>query len=674
MNQLKNAASPYLLQHANNPVHWQMWDNSIINTAQNKNKLIIISIGYSACHWCHVMEHESFEDEEVAEVMNRFFINVKIDREERPDIDAVYMKAVQIMTGRGGWPLNVVCLPDGRPVWGGTYFKKAQWIDALNQLADLFENDLQKMVTYAEQLQAGVQQMNFVVYEEKNEEFSNETLHLLVQKWKKSFDTTYGGHARAPKFMMPTNLDFLMRYAHQFKDEEVKNHVLLTLNKMAYGGIFDTVEGGFSRYSVDLKWHIPHFEKMLYDNAQLISTYSNAYKWTKNDLFKDVVYKTIQFINEAWRFDEGGFYSALDADSLDKHGVLKEGAFYVWEIPTLKELLQEDFENFSVLFNINDFGYWESGEYVLIQSKTVADVANEIGISEQELFVKKKSWEKLLKEKRSERKLPRLDDKCIISWNAMTISGLLDAYKAFHDEAFLETAVQCAHFLRRKCWSSEGNLFHNYKNGIAYTNGFLEDYATLIQAWIHLFEVTTDEIWLEEAYGLTLYMMDHFYDEQQKMFRFNSDLDPPLMATHFDLEDNVIPASNSMVCKILQKMGLYYQNPKLTEIANQLLQKVLPQIDYPSAFSNWLDAFLNLDVSHKEIVICSEKVHSIIKGLHQNYDPNLFLVGTSKFSRIPIFRNRFMENETLFYICQNNTCHTPFRSLENFLEEVIKLN
>ena len=316
MNELHLETSPYLLQHATNPVHWKPWTNKTLETAKGQNKLIIISIGYSACHWCHVMEHETFENQNAAKLMNKNYISIKIDREERPDIDAVYMKAVQLMTGQGGWPMNVICLPDGRPVWGGTYFRTPDWINYLEQIQELFVQQPNKLLDYANQLTQGLQATAIVANNEPISSFDDITLKNLIQKWQNSFDTEFGGMARAPKFMMPTNYQFLLRYAYQNSDEKLLDFVNLTLTKMAYGGLFDTVGGGFSRYSVDTKWHVPHFEKMLYDNAQLVSLYSNAYKLTKNELYKIVVQKTLLFVEKEFLSPENGFYSALDADSL----------------------------------------------------------------------------------------------------------------------------------------------------------------------------------------------------------------------------------------------------------------------------------------------------------------------------------------------------------------------
>lgn len=329
MNQLAHETSPYLLQHANNPVHWMAWNPETVMQAQENQKLLIISIGYSACHWCHVMEHESFEDEDVADLMNAHFTSIKIDREERPDLDAIYMKALQIMTGQGGWPLNIIALPDGRPVWGGTYFRKADWMASLQQLQDIYVTQPEKMNDYAQRLQAGIVQLNELKIPTPGEK-SIETLLPLVEKWKKSFDHEFGGMARSPKFMMPNNYAFLLRYAQDTKDQELIKFVQLTLTKMAYGGLFDTVGGGFSRYSVDERWQIPHFEKMAYDNGQLLQLYAQAYKLQKDPLYLEVIQKTMGFILAEWTSAEGGFYSAWDADSLNLANEMEEGAYYVW--------------------------------------------------------------------------------------------------------------------------------------------------------------------------------------------------------------------------------------------------------------------------------------------------------------------------------------------------------
>ncbi len=670
MNELSKETSPYLLQHANNPVYWKAWNTDSLAQAKTQNRLIIISIGYSACHWCHVMEHESFEDDEVAQTMNAHFVNIKVDREERPDIDAVYMKAIQIMTSQGGWPLNVVALPDGRPVWGGTYFRKADWINSLQQLQELYLGQPEKLDEYAQKLHAGLMQLAVVPASNIYSEMGQETIIPLIEKWKKSFDWEFGGMARAPKFMMPNNYAFLMRYGHQNKDNELLDFVDLTLTKMAYGGLFDTIDGGFSRYSVDVKWHVPHFEKMLYDNGQLVSLYSNAFKRTQNPLYLEVVEKTLHFVSREWLTNEGAFYSALDADSLNKEQHLEEGAFYVWTKEELYYILKEDFDLFSIVFNINDFGHWEHGNFVLIQNKSLLQIAKENNIDAEFLKTKKHDWENLLFKLREQRTKPRLDDKCLTSWNALMLKGFVDAYKAFHKPEYLEIALKNAHFIIEKLWSAEGNLWHSYKDGKATINGFLEDYATVIEAFISLYQITFDEKWLQNSKNLTDYCLDHFYDSDQSLFSFKSDQDDSLITPHYETEDNVIPASNSIMAKNLYVMSVYFGNSHYEIIAKKMINKIIPTIDYPSAFSNWLDCFLNYDHAATELAICSKGAIDYAIEVNKIYSPQLLIAGTTQKSSLPFLENRFTEDESLFYLCKNRSCQLPSNNFDTLFTEL----
>ena len=670
MNELLAETSPYLLQHANNPVFWKAWNENTLALAKKENKLIIISIGYSACHWCHVMEHESFENLDVAQVMNAHFINIKVDREERPDVDAVYMKAVQIMTGRGGWPLNVVALPDGSPIWGGTYFRKDEWINTLSKLQELYNSQPEKMIDYAEKLAIGMQNLEPVFENHLELKINQDFLFPIIEKWKKSFDWDFGGMARAPKFMMPNNLQFLLRYGHQNKNNEVLEFVHLTLKKMAHGGLFDTIGGGFSRYSVDLKWHIPHFEKMLYDNGQLVSLYSDAFKLTQNPLYKEVVEKTLAFVSRELYNSEGGFFCALDADSLNDNKQLEEGAFYVWKKTELQLLLNTDFEVFSEVFNVNNFGFWEEENYVLIQNQELETIAESHKISLSELQSKKKSWENLLFIEREKRSKPRLDDKSLTSWNAIMLKGFIDAFKAFGTTEYLEIALKNAHFILSNLWAPEGHLWHNYKNNKASINGYLEDYCFVIEAFIKLYEVTLDENWLQHAKQLTDYSFDHFYDEKLGFFRFTSDQDSPLITSHFETEDNVIPASNSVMGNVLYQLSVYYNHPYYRKISDQMVQKIVPSIDYPSGFSNWLYLFMNESEQNKELAICGTNSTEFISKINAKYFPNLIIAGTEKESQLPFLKNRFIEKETLFYVCQNQTCLLPNSNFEEVLKDL----
>lgn len=680
MNELHLETSPYLLQHANNPIHWKAWNANSLDLAKNQNKLIIISIGYSACHWCHVMEHESFEDNEVAATMNAHFISIKIDREERPDIDAVYMKAVQIMTSYGGWPMNVVTLPDGRPIWGGTYFRKNDWINSLERLQEIYTEQPQTILDYAEKLYEGLQSVSIISKNDSENNFNFEILDSLVFKWQKSFDWDFGGMARAPKFMMPTNYEFLLRYGYQTNNQSLLDFVNLTLTKMAYGGLFDTVNGGFSRYSVDLKWHVPHFEKMLYDNGQLVSLYANAYKLTGNKLYKEVIEKTLHFVEKEWLTIEGSFYSAFDADSLNVDNQLEEGAFYVWTKPELQRLLQEDFDLFSVVFNVNAFGFWEHENYVLIQNQSLEEIAKQENISLETLKLKKKYWEQILYTEREKRSKPRLDDKCLTSWNAIMLKGYVEAYKATGNQNYLNIALRNADYIIKNCWTPEGNLKHSYKNGIrggaeqsiakATINGFLEDYAHLIQAFISLYEVTFDENWLQDAKQLTDYTFDNFYDEKAQFFSFTSHQDEALITNHFEVEDNVIPASNSVMAEALFKLSIYFENSYYEKICRQMVQNIVPTVDYPSAFSNWLNVLLHFSEHNKELAICGIKALEYLEKLYKNYLPNMIIAGNVSVSKLPFLENRFSDEETLFYLCQNKTCDIPTYDFKKIIKEI----
>jgi uncharacterized protein len=670
MNELHLETSPYLLQHANNPIYWKAWNERSLTKAKEENKLIIVSIGYSACHWCHVMEHESFEDDEVAEVMNRHFISIKVDREERPDVDATYMKAVQLMTGQGGWPMNAVLLPDGRPVWGGTYFRKNNWIDALVQLQDIYASEPEKMTDYAEKLMQGIQHTGLVDPADEGAIPDPSGIKAIVEKWAKSFDHEFGGYARAPKFMMPNNYLFLQRYGYQTGSQELLDFVDLTLTRMAWGGLFDTLGGGFSRYSVDMKWHVPHFEKMLYDNGQLMSLYADAYKRTKDPLYKEVIEKIHFFIQSELTHARGAFYSALDADSPDVKGHLEEGAFYVWEKQELKDLLEEDFELFASIYNINDFGYWEDGKFVLIQNESITGQAAKAGISPEELQEKKQEWERSLYEARGHREKPRLDDKTLTSWNALMLKGYTDAYKALGNEEYLSAAKNNALFITEKMWGDDGHLWRTYKNGDAKIKGFLEDHAHTADAFIALYEATLDEKWLLYAKQLIDHSLEHFYDEGMQLFAYSSKTEEQLIAPHYETEDNVVPASNSVMGNVLYKLSLLFHNTYYEKVALQMLYRIIPNLDYPSAFSNWLNLWLELSSQNRELAVCGENAAEAIKDINSSYLPHVIVAGCTKESAIPFLESRFVKENLMFYVCRNNACNLPHSSLEATLKDL----
>lgn len=671
-NDLINETSPYLLQHAHNPVNWMAWNAKTLEKAKKENKLLLISVGYAACHWCHVMEHESFENEEIAQLMNTNFINIKVDREERPDIDQIYMGAVQLMTGRGGWPLNVIALPDGRPIWGGTYFPKKQWMGVLNQLTDLHTKSPEKLEEYAQKLEQGINTMNLVKVNPNEIVFNTDYIDTILSKWQKNFDHNLGGNNWAPKFMMPNNYHFLMRYAYQTKNTKLLDYVTHTLTKMAYGGIFDHVGGGFSRYSVDKKWHVPHFEKMLYDNGQLVSLYSDAYLLTKNELYKETVYNTLKYIKNEMTTKEGAFYSSLDADSLDENNHLEEGAFYVWKKDQLKTILGNDFDLFSDYYNINNYGLWEHNNYVLIKDTTDNEFCKKHSISNKILQNKKEKWQAALNTIRNKRPKPRLDDKTLTSWNALMLKGYCDAYRVFEEPHFLESAIKNANFILNKQLKGNGALLHNFKDEKSTINGYLEDYATTIEALITLYENTLDKKWLLASRQLTDYTFKHFFNDTSSLFYFTSNKDTNLITRPLEYHDNVIPASNSIMAKNLYKLGHYFSNKTYTKTAKTMLNNIKPEIaNSPSSFSNWLDLMLNFSKPFYEIAIVGSNAKNKLKEVNNYYIPNKIIAGSVKEdTNLPLLKNRYVNDETLIYVCIDNACKIPVNSIKDAFKQL----
>ena len=670
-NNLIDETSPYLLQHAHNPVDWHAWNNETLELAKKENKLILISIGYSSCHWCHVMEHESFEDEEVAAIMNQNFINIKVDREERPDIDQIYMNAVQLITGRGGWPLNCIALPDGRPIWGGTYFPKKNWINALEQLSKLYNEKPEEAIAYAEKLTQGIKSADLVPFNKSDEEFTVADINASVDEWKQYMDFNLGGRKGAPKFPMPNNFQFLLRYAVRTNNSDILDYVNTSLISMAYGGIYDQIGGGFARYAVDEKWHVPHFEKMLYDNGQLVSLYSEAYQATKNELYKNIVYQSLEFIERELTNDEGAFYSSLDADSNNANGELEEGAFYVWTQEELQSILGNDYEIFSDYYNVNNYGFWEHDNYVLIRKKDAAEISKEHSLTITDLKVKVAKWHKILLKERDKKERPRLDDKSLTSWNALMLKGYIDAYNVFKKPQFLEIAIKNATFIYTKQLQDSGSLNHNYKNGKSTINGYLEDYATVIDAYISLYEATFNEMWLNTAKQLTDYTFDHFFDLERSMFYFTSDEDTDLITRKMETEDNVIAASNSIMANNLFKLSHYYSNNHYLKVSKQMLNNVKANsLQYGSGYSNWLQLMSNFVGEFYEIAISGEDALDKLKEINQQYIPNKLMAGSLTDSNIPLMEGRFSKNETLIYVCVDGACKLPESSTEKALNQI----
>jgi len=666
-NALIDETSPYLLQHAHNPVNWYPWGDEALDKAKAEDKLILVSVGYSACHWCHVMERESFEDSAVAQIMNDNFICIKVDREERPDIDQIYMNAVQLITKQGGWPLNCFALPDGRPVYGGTYFQKSQWVNVLQSLAKDYSKDKEKFYEYAQNLTEGIKNSDLLPLNNSPAKFSNDTLVEMVGKWKTSFDNKEGGPNRAPKFPIPNNYQFLLRFGVLNKDKEVLRHVKLTLDKMAYGGIYDQIGGGFARYSTDILWKAPHFEKMLYDNAQLMSLYAEAYQYYGDQLHKDIVYQTFDFLQREMTAANGAFYSALDADSEGE-----EGKFYVWKEEELKSALSEtEYNLVKVYYNIGKKALWEHGNNILLREKTDEEVAKKLNLSVDQIQPSIKSINAKLLKVRSNRIRPGLDDKTLTSWNALMISGLVKAAAVFNDKKFLEAALKNAEFVATTQTTKDGRLLHSYKNGSSKLDGFLEDYCFVIEAYTDLYQVTFDKVWLERAKDLLDISIENFYDSERGMFYFTSKNATGLVARKMELNDNVIPASNSSIAKSLNVLGHYFDNKAYLNMAETMLNNIQPHMsDYGSGYSNWGQLYLNKVFPYYEIAIVGQNCIEKAAELNKIYVANTLLIGSKKPSMLPLLENKHVEGDTYIYVCVNKSCQLPVTEVSEAVKQL----
>ncbi len=662
-NELIHETSPYLLQHAHNPVNWQPWGEKALNQAKSENKLLLISIGYSACHWCHVMEHESFEDAEVARVMNQHFVCIKIDREERPDIDHIYMTAVQLLTGRGGWPLNCIALPDGRPIWGGTYFPKDSWVEALNAVSVFYAENPEKTEEYAAKMHRGIEQNSLTSVSNSQTNSDPLLLPALLSKWGNQFDTKNGGTKGAPKFMLPNNWQFLLRAGYQFQDKRISDQVKLTLQKMAFGGLYDQIGGGFARYSTDEIWKVPHFEKMLYDNAQLLGLYANAFKADSNSIYRQVIEETVEFLKRELLSPENGFYSALDADSEGE-----EGKFYVWTKSELKQILGVDFALFSDYYNVNSLGFWEHNQYILMRTEENESFATSHQLQEEELETKLKNWKSLLLAEQEKRIHPGLDDKILASWNAMTITGLLGCYNALGQDEYLQLALGNAMFLKSKIIGDDGRLLHSYKNNQAKINGFLEDYAFVIEAFIAIFECTGEKSWLDEAARLTKITLTEFFDNEKNIFSFTSIDQKDLITRTYEIHDNVIPSSNSVMAKNLFRLSYLLDRPEYLKTSCEMLDLVSGNMaDYPSGYSNWSQLMLDMTGTHFEVAVTGPNAFTLLNELQKNYlSQVVFCAGTSE-NDLPLLANRFVAGKTLIYICQDSSCQLPVQTVEEAL-------
>jgi uncharacterized protein YyaL (SSP411 family) len=660
-NELINETSPYLLQHAHNPVNWYPWGDEAQSKARKENKLIIISVGYSACHWCHVMEHESFEDTTVAQIMNKYYVSIKVDREERPDVDQVYMDAAYLLTGRGGWPLNVIALPDGRPIYAGTYFPKDDWLKVLNYFSDLFIKQPELFEQEADKLLNALRQQRIPGVNDVDTVFSKDDINDALSIAVSRIDFSNGGTIGVPKFPLPNIYKFLLSYYYHSSETKALGAVTTLLDNMAGAGIYDQLGGGFARYSTDDIWKVPHFEKMLYDNGQLVSLYSNAYKVTEDENYKQVVFQTLDFILRDMKDESGGFYSAYDADSEGE-----EGKFYVWSKDDIINLLTEDGQLFCDYYTVTEEGNWEEGKNILFKTDDVDGLLEKYKIDKKTLDKKiSKSKEVLFKE-REKRIKPGLDDKILTSWNALMLKGFTDAYNTFGKEKFLDAAIKNAQFISSEMMDEDGRLYRNYKNGERSINGFLDDYSFTIEAFIALYESTFDETWLYKAKTLTDFVIKHFKDDESSLFYYTSDLDDSLITRKMELSDNVIPASNSSLAKGLFKLGNYFYNKEYKDLSKNMLSRMKSNfLANPLYHSNWGILMNEYVYPYYEVAIVGDDSHTKRVEFLKKFHPNILLLGGKDEGTLELLQQKLVQGKTMIYVCEDKNCKLPVDNVKS---------
>jgi len=661
-NQLKNETSLYLKQHAENPVNWQRWSNTIFDFSGELNKLVIVSIGYSSCHWCHVMEDETFTDEKIAELMNDNFINIKVDREENPDVDQAYMTASQLMTGMGGWPLNVIALPDGSPIYAGTYHTKEQWFDILNRIIRLKENNYEGLEEIANNVKNGVIGINTITKKSEVSEFNKDFLTTNTKIWSDKWDLDDGGDIAQQKFISPSKYQYLLNYGSIYEDQETLNYVKKTLDIISNSGIVDIVEGGFYRYTVDPEWKVPHFEKMLYDQAQMISLYSNAYKLFRTKEYKDLVYQTINFIDSEMNSPNDLYYAAMDADTDGE-----EGKYYSFNENEIKLISGEQIELFNSFFNIDLNKPWDNNKFLLLPTRDIESWLSSNSLNKDAFIKMRDRWFSEIMKIKSKRTKPRIDDKTIVSWNALSIIGLIDAYDAFNDDLLLTKAKNMFDNLLNKGFKNN-MLIHTFKEK-QYQDGVLEDYAFLSKAAMRLFQTTGEEYYFNKSKEIVDNSIKYFKDEESDLLLYTTNKE--LFTKIVSIDDGVIPSPNSIIAEQLFNIGHIVFDDYYLDQSNKMVSSVKEIIDGNiNSYSVWANNILNRVELFYEIAVIGKDSDSKTKLISEKLLPNVILVQSNTESKIPLFVDRYFEDETYIYVCQNKTCQRPETDIKYALEQI----
>ena len=670
MNKLINEKSLYLKQHSSNPVDWMPWGDDALTLAKSEKKLMIISIGYSSCHWCHVMEEETFSDQGAAKIMNDKFINVKVDREERPDIDELYMKSLVLMTGSGGWPMNIIALPDGSPIWGGTYLPKDNWINVLNQIDELYTTRYEDVLDYSTKLKVGLNPKKII----ENKFESSEILLKIKKASNLSFssvDIINGGLRSYQKFHLPSMIDYYHRVGNQFAEKKYSDFVDITLKNISYGGINDHVEGGLHRYTVDSIWHVPHFEKMLYDNAQMLSVYAKAFRSTKNPLYKMEIDNIFNFIQNNLTGNEGLLYSSISA--VTEIGDKKiEGDYYVWDREELKKILGKNFELFQDYFNVNKIGLWEENKYVLKRENDDEFFTKKYNISIKALNSKILESLKILRNSKYNRNKPIIDKKVLTSWNSLSVIGLSESYKATGDKKFLDKAIDILLAIESKLISDnlevQRSLSSSDDNVI-----FLEDYSYLIASYLNLYESTFDYNLIDKADKLLKKALSIFEHSKSPFLRFSSDQSLFFSKNLFVNQDGVMPSANSIMSKNLFLLSHYTGNRGYYEIGKSMIDAITNElVENTLDYMNWLNVALDYNDEFFEVVISGKNSFKMAKEIQANYFPNILIAASKKDSNKYLLKNRYIKGENLIYVCVNNTCKFPVDNVKEALKLITK--
>ncbi len=672
-NRLIHETSPYLLQHAHNPVDWYPWGEEALQRAKQENKPILVSIGYSACHWCHVMERESFEQEDTARLMNEHFVNIKIDREERPDLDHIYMDAVQAMSGSGGWPLNVFLTPDAKPFYGGTYFppqrlyNRPSWTEILMGVSTAFRDKREEITAQAEQLTMHLLQSNaFGLSAEPGEPvFDIPGLHDIFQAIMKTADTEEGGFGQAPKFPQTACIQYLLRYYHFYKEEKALEQALLSLDKMLYGGIYDQAGGGFARYSTDSRWLAPHFEKMLYDNALLLGVLSEAYRLTHLPHYRDTIEQTMAFIEREMLSPEAGFYAALDADSEGE-----EGKFYVWRKAEIDALLGADAPLFCAYYDVTEKGNWE-GVNILHVPVPPARFAATHGLPAEVLAEKLEAGRAKLMAHRAGRIRPGLDDKILLGWNALMNTACSKAFAATGHDRYRMLALKNMDFLLQQFANGTG-FFHTWKKNTGRYPAFLDDCAYLVQALIHLQEITGNGAWLTEAKRVTEQVISGFGEDATGFFFFTGNAQEDVIVRKKEIYDGATPSGNSVMAGNLLYLSSVFDNREWHARASAMLWSLRSVIvRYPTSFGGWANQYLLLARGLKEVVVTGENFSAVHFDILHNFMPEAVLqLSAYPGEAFPLLRGKQFIDPPLIYLCENYACKPPVASLSEMIQQL----